>query len=169
MGLDPARGTVTDERPPRRRRYGHRRSSIRPLHVVGLLLLGWLVWAMTTPGGVSARIEDSSDTIRGWLWDATTDPGLKRAANYYNTRFRAEGSYPQMTAEEIREDPNAGWGIGVEVNWCSNQAIVLQSLTGHGTISRLLVAGQDLGDVEGEVGCPTDLANPTPWQYHSEE
>ncbi|GIU87834.1 MAG: hypothetical protein KatS3mg009_2349 [Acidimicrobiia bacterium] len=56
-----------------------------------------------------------SETIEGWLDDATTDPGLKRAATYYNARYARDGAYPDLTEEEIRDDPEAGWGVGVDV------------------------------------------------------
>lgn len=157
--------TEHDDRPVARRRRRRRRVSVRPLHVVGLALVGWLAWAATTPGGVPARLEGVSDTIQGWLDDATTDPGLKRAATYYNARYARDGAYPDLTEEEIRDDPEAGWGVGVDVVWCSPEAIVLQSMTGRGTISRLLAGGRDLGDVPGEQGCPADLADPRPWEY----
>jgi hypothetical protein len=140
---------------------------LRPLTLVGILLLGWLGWAATTPGGVTARIQGISNKLQSLVDDATTDPGLKRAATYYNERYEREGAYPQLTEQDLRDDPDAGWGIGVETEWCSKEAIVLQSLTGGGTISRLLVAGQDLGDVHGEQHCPTDLSNPLPWKTKS--
>ncbi|MGQ0824782.1 MAG: hypothetical protein ACT4OX_07120 [Actinomycetota bacterium] len=169
--LDAAPAEIAYERSRRRdhRHHPHRRSSLRPLHVVGLVVGGWLAWAATTPGGVDARVRGASDAVRELLWDATTDPGLRRAANYYNDRYSAQAAYPRLSDEQIRSDPAADWGIGVDVEWCNNQAIVLQSLTGHGTISRLLVNGQDLGDVEGEVGCPGDLANPLPWRYNGDD
>jgi hypothetical protein len=154
-----------EQRPATHRRRRRRRFSIRPLHVVGLAVLGWLAWAATTPGGVPARLEAISESIEGLLDDATTDPGLKRAATYYNARYERDGAYPDLTEEEIRNDPDAGWGVGVDVSWCSREAIVLQSMTGRGTISRLLVGGRDLGDVPGEQACPADLTNPLPWEY----
>ena len=42
--------------------------------------------------------------------------------------------------------------------------MVLTSLTGSGTISRLLLAGKDMGDVHGLQHCPADLTNPLPWK-----
>ena len=42
--------------------------------------------------------------------------------------------------------------------------MVLTSLTGSGTISRLLYAGEDLGDVHGLHHCPVDLTDPLPWK-----
>jgi hypothetical protein len=65
---------------------------------------------------------------------------------------------------DLRDDPDAGWGVGVTTKWCSNDAIVMQSLTGGGTISRLLLAGADYGDVHGKHDCPADLTNPLPWK-----
>ena len=107
--------TVTTDTPTR---YGdeeelpaprkpRRRTSfrLRPLTVIGLVLLGWLAWAATTPGGVNARLESISDRIQNLVNDATTDPGLKRAANYYNQRYTQEGAYPKVVAADLRDDP----------------------------------------------------------------
>jgi hypothetical protein len=147
--------------PKRRRRSSFR---LRPLPIIGLVLLGWLGWAATTPGGVSARLHDISEKIQNLVNDATTDPGLKRAATYYNERYDREGSYPQLSDADLRDDPDAGFGMGVTVTWCSPHAMVLESLTGSGTISRLILEGHDYGDVHGKAACPTDLTNPVPWK-----
>ena len=143
----------------------HLQFKLRPFSLVIVALGAWLVWAATTDGGIAARVDDIGDKLRGVVENATTDPGLRRAATYYNRRYEQAGSYPRLSEDEIREDPDAGFGIGVEVEWCSGEAIVLHSLTGRGTISRLLVGGQDLGDVPGRTACPTDLSNPEPWRY----
>jgi hypothetical protein len=148
--------------PPRKRNRVNFR--LRPLTLIGLLILGWLAWAATTPGGVNARLEGISDTVQNWVNDATTDPGLKRAANYYNARYARDGQYVKVSANELRDDPDAGFGVGVTVEWCGPHAIVLRSLTGGGTISRLLLNGADVGDVHGRQECPPDLTNPLPWK-----
>jgi hypothetical protein len=155
-----AHETLTVDTPRRRRRF---RFSLRPLPVLGLVLLGWLLWAATTPGGISARIGDISDKLQGVVDNATTDPGLKRAATYYDNLYERTGSYPRLSDEDVRDDPEAGWGIGVDPQWCSAHAIVVKAQTGRGTVSRLLLDGKDLGDVDGEMPCPTDLSNPLPW------
>jgi hypothetical protein len=159
----PTRYADDEDLPPPKKRRGGVQFKLRPLNVIGLLLVGWLVWAATTPGGVGARIEGISDRIERLVTDATTDPGLKRAANYYNERYAREGSYPQLGEAELRDDPDAGWGIGVTTEWCSSNAMVLTSLTGGGTISRLLLNGEDFGDVHSKAGCPSDPTNPLPW------
>ena len=151
--------------PPAHRRRRHY-LEIRPLPVLGVLLLGWLLWAATTPGGINARVQGISDTLQGLVDDAVTDPGLKRASTYYNEQYAQLGEYPALTEEQVRDDPNAGWGIGVEVEWCSRRAIVIRTLTGRGTISRLLLDGEDLGDVPGQQVCPGDYTNPLPWEFH---
>jgi hypothetical protein len=159
---DADHGRPAPARRHRRRAY----FQIRPLPLIGVLLLGWLLWAATTPGGIDARLHGISETLQGLLDDATTDPGLKRAARYYNDQYAQLGSYPMLSDEQIRDDPNAGWGIGVDVEWCSRDAIVISSLTGRGTISRLLLDGEDLGDVPGKQACPTDYSAPLPWEFH---
>src|ERR1700741_5313060 len=97
--------------PKHRRR--HRRFRVSPLMIVGLVILGWVGWAATTPGGVQARIEGISDTLQGAVDDATTDPGLHRAAEYYNDRYEREGVSPDLSEDQIRDDPAAEFGLGV--------------------------------------------------------
>ena len=160
----PTRYGDEEELPPPRKRRRRASFRLRPLTLIGLILVAWLVWAATTPGGINARLQSISDRIQNVVNDATTDPGLKRAANYYNQRYTQEGAYPKVVAADLRDDPDAGWGVGVTTKWCSNEAIVRQSLTGGGTISRLLLAGEDYGDVHGKEACPADLTNPLPWE-----
>lgn len=133
--------------------------------MLAAILLAWWIWAATTDGGVSARANDIVDGIRDVLSDATTDPGLKRAATFYDDTYEREGSYPRLGENEASA---AGVGIGVDVTWCSPRAIVLQGFTGSGTRSRLLLDGRDLGDVVGEVGCPATLEDPAPWVLPSD-
>jgi hypothetical protein len=152
----------TPPQAPKRRR---RRSSfrVRPLTVFLLALLLGLAWLQTQPGGVSGQVNDWIDKVRGNVETASANPELRRAAEYFNREYTRGGSYPALTEEQLRDDPNAGFGIGVDVVWCGSQAIVLQSLTGSGTVSRLLLSGTDRGDVAGRVSCPNDLTNPKPW------
>lgn len=163
--LDPtvvrARASEATSGRARRRRL---RFSVRPLPVLLMVIVGWTGWAATTEGGVSARANDIVDSIRDLLADATTDPGLKRGAVYFNDRFAREGAYPRLSSGELQGEPETAWSLGVEVLWCSPRAIVLQGLTGSGTISRLLLDGRDLGDVAGEHRCPADLTAPAPWE-----
>ena len=138
---------------------------MRPLPVLAMILLAWWLWAATTDGGVSARANDVVDSIRDVLSDATTDPGLKRAATYYDETYAREGSYPRLSEND---ESAAGVGVGVDVVWCSARAIVLQGFTGSGTKSRLLLDGRDLGDVPGAVGCPATFDPPAPWSLPSD-
>ena len=155
----PAAHDELTERPrPRTRRRTWR---VRPLAVVLVALVGWLVWASTTDGGVSARGQGAIDWVRGLLSDATTDPALKRAATFYNREYQRTGQYPHLSDVD---QSNADVGVGVQVVYCGPHAIVLQGLTGSGTKSRLLLSGRDLGDVDGEVGCPVSLGEPEPWE-----
>lgn len=160
----PTRYGDQEELPPPRKRHKRVNFKLRPLTLIGLLLVGWLLWAATTPGGVSGRLQDISDKIQNVVNDATTDPGLKRAAQYYNARYERDGSYPALSEEDLRDDPDAGFGVGVTVHWCNPQAMVLESLTGSGTISRLILEGQDYGDVHGKADCPANLSDPLPWK-----
>ena len=138
---------------------------VRIVHVVVVVALGWLGWASTTDGGVSARIDDLVSRGRSAVQGATEDPSIKQASQALNARFERSGSYPVVTEALLREDPELTWGVGVETYWCSSRSMVLTGLTGHGTVSRLLVDGHVVGDVDGQQSCPTDLVNPEPWKY----
>ena len=152
------------EPPPKRRR---RPITVRPLGLLLLALLAWVGWACTTPGGPSARINDWIDRTRGDVAAASVGPGLHQTAAYFNQLYAAQGTYPNMSDTAIQEDPNAGFGLGMSFTWCSGQAVVLQSPSAGGAVSRLLVSGKDLGEVNGAQGCPANLANPTPWKVAS--
>ncbi|MDZ4826032.1 MAG: hypothetical protein SGJ13_06145 [Actinomycetota bacterium] len=156
----PRSGGSPTDLPEGQPHHRHRRRRIRPLYVLLFVLAGWFLWASTTEGGSSARMNDMIEKVREVLFDATTDPGLKRAATYYNSTYEREHAYPRLGEEEKTD---AGVGVGVNVVWCNANAIVLQGLTGSGSTSRLLLNGQDFGDVHAKVGCPADFANPEPW------
>jgi hypothetical protein len=150
------------EPPPRKRKRSSFR--LRPLSVFLLALLVGLAYLQTKPGGVSGQVNDWIDKVKGNVETASANPELRRAAEYFNREYTRNNAYPALTEEQLREDPNAGFGIGVEVEYCSSHAIVLQSLTGSGTVSRLLLGGVDRGDVAGRVACPQDLTDPKPWK-----
>jgi len=157
----PADARASSNQRPRPRKP---RTSVRPFPlIVLLLLLGALAWASRTEGGISARVDDGVEWVRGIVEDAATDPGFKRATDYFNQRYETEGSYPVMNESQLREDPAADWGVGIKVVWCTPNSMVLQSLTGGGTVSRLLVNGATFGEADGAQQCPGSLADPRPF------
>ena len=56
-----------------------------------------------------------------------------------------------------------GFGLGMSFVWCNAQAVVLRAPTADGSVSRLLVTGKDLGEVNGAPVCPANLQKPSPW------
>jgi hypothetical protein len=153
-----------DHEPPRRRKRRNSNFRVRPMTVFLIAVLIGLAYLQTQPGGVSGQVNKWIDKARGDVESASANPDLRRASEYFNRQYDAGGVYPNMSEEQIRDDPTAGFGIGVDVFWCGPQAMVLQSLTGSGTVSRLLLEGNDRGDVAGRNGCPTDLTKPAPWK-----
>jgi len=123
-----------------------------------------LAWASVAGGGIGARIDSLIHRGREAVESATQDPSLRRAAAALDERFERDGSYPVLTEALLQDDPELSWGVGVEVSRCSARAVVLSGLTGHGTVSRLLLDGEAVGDVDGVQPCPRDLSNPQPWQ-----
>jgi hypothetical protein len=76
---------------------------------------------------------------------------------YYNAQYQTTGAYPQPSEDQLAA---AGIGIDVDSVGCSAQVVVLRTLT----VSRLLIAGVDRGEVTGRQGCPANLADPKPWK-----
>lgn len=137
---------------------------IRPVAFVLVAVFGWVGWAYTTPGGPQARISSWIDRTRGDVNNVSVGPGLGQTVGYFNRLYVSQGSYPDMSETAIQEDPNAGFGLGMTFIWCSPQAVVLQAPSADGSVSRLLVGGKDLGEVDQVEGCPANLAAPTPWK-----
>ena len=139
-----------------------RKIHVRPGWLLALLLALWIGWAYTTPGGPSARIRGWIDHTRGVVAEASVNPDLRRNAAYFNSLYEAQGQYPDLSQSVI--DGTPGFGLTETLVYCGPQAIVLQSLSSGGSLSRLLLAGRDLGNVSGTVGCPTNLSAPVPWK-----
>jgi len=152
------------EEPKPKKRRPKRRIEIRPLTVLVLLVAGWLAWAYTTPGGPSARVRGWIDHTRTDVADVSLGTGLHKTANYFNGLYATQGSYPQLSDTQLQEDPNAAFGINMGYQWCSPGAVVLTSDGAGGSVSRLLLAGKDLGNVNGVQGCPENLRKPRPWK-----
>jgi hypothetical protein len=157
----PGRRSVRPVEPARKRK--RHSFSIRPAGLLLLAVLTWVAWAYTTPGGPSARINDWIDHTRTDVADVSLGPGLHKTANYFNQLYATQGSYPHMSDSEVEQDPNAGFGINQTYTWCAPSAVVLTSNGAGGSVSRLLLSGKDLGNVNGVYGCPGDLSKPAPW------
>jgi hypothetical protein len=164
-GAVPGRELLGNDHGPRPRRR-RRREIGRPIGVVlAVLAIGFFVWAQLAPE--SAANHDLRNVIadaRGAVEKASTDPSLKQAENYYNQQYTDTGSYPYLSDNDQHNGSATDFGVGVTVLWCSRQAVVLQSMTGSGSLSRLLLNGKTVGDVFGEQQCPANLAIPTPWK-----
>jgi hypothetical protein len=146
---------------PKRRR--HKRFNGRSFLLVCLLVaLGtWAAWASQQPGGVSGTMNSWIEDVRGDVAKVSTDPDLSAATKYYDEQYEASSIYPQMNESQLAA---AGIGLGVNVEWCSRNAVVLQGTVGGGTSSRLLLAGEEIGTEQGRHGCPRDFDNPAPWK-----
>lgn len=139
-----------------------RKMRVRPGWLLALALLSWLGWASTTPGGPSARIRAWIDHTRGHIAEASVNPDVHRNAEYFNGLYQAQGSYPNLSDSAIQTTP--GFSLSETLVYCGPQALVLQSLSSGGSLSRLLLAGEDLGNVPNARGCPANLEKPAPWK-----
>jgi hypothetical protein len=154
----------SSHRPEPGHRRRHRSFTIRPAAVLLVALLAWVGWAYTTPGGPSARIGDWIDRTRSDVADVSLGPGLHRTATYFNQLYSSQGSYPHLSDTQLQQDPNAAYGLNMTYTWCGPGAVVLTSAGAGGSVSRLLLAGKDLGNVSGVYGCPSNLTKPVPWK-----
>jgi hypothetical protein len=153
-------GLGTEARPTKRRRRPPRARVV----LITVLVIGlgsWTYWASQRPGGVSGTVNGWIDHVRGKVDSVSTDPDLAKARRFFNGQYTATNAYPSMSDSDLAA---AGIGVGVDVSWCSSQAVVIQGASGGGTVSRLLLSGHDLGEVTGKYGCPTDLRKPLPWK-----
>jgi hypothetical protein len=138
---------------------------IRPVWVLVALVGSWFAWAYSTPGGPSARIGGWIDHTRGVVAEASVNPDVKRSAEYFNGLYATEGRYPNLSDTALQTTP--GFGLSQAVVYCGPRAIILQSLSSGGSVSRLLLDGKDLGSVPNARGCPANLNRPTPWKLQS--
>ena len=143
----------------RRRRRSSGRSILVALLIVGLG--GWTYWASHQPGGVSGTIDHWISHVRGDVANVSADPDLATARQFYTGQYEASKSYPRMSESDLAA---AGIGVGINIDWCGPQAVVIQGADGGGTTSYLLRSGKDLGPAKGKYDCPADLTHPTPWK-----
>jgi hypothetical protein len=151
-------GSKGPERHRRRRRVSGRTVFIT-LIVVGLG--SWAYWASQRPGGMTGTVKSWIHDVRGDVAKVSSDPDVAKARRYFNGQYAATGSYPVMSENDLAA---VGVGVGVNVENCSAQAVVIQGASGGGTSSRLLLAGKDLGELAGKYDCPANLAEPAPWK-----
>jgi hypothetical protein len=129
-----------------------------------VLAAGAVGWAALSPGGIEARLTGIDSGLRNTVSGLTQNAALDKATKMFDGWYRDQGTYPKETQSMLDQDPNASWGAGMDVSWCTPRAVVLTSLTAAGTVSRLLIDGEKVGDLPGRVACPTDLVDPLPWK-----
>jgi hypothetical protein len=129
-----------------------------------LAVVGALAWASLSPGGLRARLTGIDSSISGTVADLTQSRALDQSSKMFDTWYSQQGSYPDYTQSQLDEMGNPLWSVGMNVMWCTPRDIVLTGFTASGTVSRLLIDGKVIGDRDGQVGCPVDLANPAPWK-----
>jgi hypothetical protein len=132
--------------------------------VLALAVVGGLAWASLSPGGLRKRLTGIDSSITGTVADLTQSRSLDQASKMFDTWFAQQGRYPDYTQSQLDESGNAGWSEGMNVSWCTPRDIVLTAFTASGTVSRLLIDGKVVGDLDGQIQCPVDLVDPAPWK-----
>jgi hypothetical protein len=152
---------ASDRSPPRRR-------ARRPVPwfriVLALAAVVALVWASMSPGGLRARLSGIDSSITGTVSVLTQSRDLDRASKMFDGWYTQQGSYPDYTQSQLDALPDADWSEGMDVAWCTPRDVVLIAFTASGTVSRLLLDGAVVGDLDGRVACPADVTNPVPWK-----
>jgi hypothetical protein len=134
---------------------------------LALAVVGALAWASLSPGGIRARLSGVDSSISGGVADLTQSRSLDQASKMFDTWYTQRGAYPDYTQSQLDEMANADWSEGMNVSWCTGRDIVLTGFTASGTVSRLLIDGKVIGDLDGQVQCPVDLVDPAPWKRPS--
>jgi hypothetical protein len=142
----------------KRRRRRKRFDGRSVFFVLLLVALGaWCVWAAGRPGGISGTVNGFIEHVRGDVQDVSQGSDMKAGVKYFNQQYTQSGTYPSPSDADLSA---AGVGLGLTINNCGGQAVVLHTLTA----SRLLMGGKDYGEVRGIYGCPADLTHPSPWK-----
>jgi hypothetical protein len=152
---------VANGQPHRPGRRRHRRVRVAPL-VALLALGGFAVWGARQEGGVSGVFERFGDWIEGRVDDVTGSSDIAAAVDYLNEQYRVSGTYPRLSAEDMRAVDEVEL-TGLELVRCTPNHMVVTGFTARGTVSYLIVAGDDWGKVQGRQACPTNLLEPAPW------
>jgi hypothetical protein len=134
---------------------------------LALVVVGGLAWASLSPGGLRARLSGVDSSISGTVADLTQSRSVDQASKMFNAWYAQQGSYPNYTQSQLDEMGNADWSEGMNVSWCTPRDVVLSAFTASGTVSRLLIDGKVIGNVDGHVACPADLDDPVPWKLPS--
>lgn len=132
--------------------------------VLAVAVAGLVGWATLSPGGIGARLSGIGSSISRTVSELTQSRELDQATKMFDKWYVEQRGYPDYTQSQLDEQPNASWGVGMDVSWCTSRDVVLTSLTASGTVSRLLLDGKVVGDVPGRVACPVDLVDPLPWK-----
>lgn len=98
----------------------------------------------------------------------TVEEGLGGAVNALDGIYEEQGTYEATLGELQTFGPKVDWMSEIRPELCfGGQAVVVVA---HGDVrySRLLVQGEDWGQLPGEHECPTSFANPHPWTAPAE-
>lgn len=151
---DPGAVEPRAQEPPwdRRRRRRLRRRAV---------LLTLVLAAVLAREPIMAFAESVFDDV---VRDVTAvEEGLGGAAQALNHVYDERGSYEATLQEMQTFGPKVDWLDDISTRTCfGGQAVVVVSDSGT-PYSRLLVRGEDWGQVVGERECPRNLTDPRPW------
>ncbi len=98
----------------------------------------------------------------------TVEEGLGGAVDALDRIYEERDTYEATLSELQTFGPKVDWMGEIRPQVCAaGQAVVVVS-HGETRYSRLLVQGEDWGQIPGEHGCPRSFANPHPWTVPGE-
>jgi hypothetical protein len=125
-----------------------------------------VVAAVVNPSALRGVLDAAVERVRAPVDSLGGEAQLRRATTVLNAHYSAAQTY-DLTAAELRElAPDVSWDRTVRLTVChGGAAAVAAASTVRGTVSRLFVRGDDVGDVVGDEGCPASADDLAPWSY----
>ncbi len=93
----------------------------------------------------------------------TVEEGLGGAVHALDRIYEERDTYEATLGELQTFGPKVDWMGEIRPELCFGGQAVVVVAHGDARYSRLLVQGEDWGQLPGEHGCPSGFANPHPW------
>ena len=136
----------------------------RRVPVFMILLLAVALWVAMNPSAAQRAALSVAEKLKLPVQSLEGESDLRNATSALDTQWKELGHY-DADPEKLEElDSGVHWGDVVVVRPCfDGRAAVVTAKTIRGTVSRLLAAGDDKGDVAGDQRCPPGLGDLGPW------
>ena len=142
-----------------------RRPAIRGRYRVALVVVALLGGVhLVDDEAIGNAVDAVVERVKRPVQSLEGEAHLRAATTALSGAWAQHGSYHLDEAELRAVDPSVPWGEGITLVPCHHGAgAVLVADTVRGHVSRLLVRGDDVGDLSGSHPCPESLADRAPW------